>query len=137
MVAHSPERVIPGRVMIGRRDRRTVGGIDVAFGGGGRPSCIAPSWRGEILLTGRGTAEMVKLMRTPSGTSNIALANEFALVARGGGHNVWVDIKLANRHPRVNTISPPGVGGIARRGPPGSSSSASQRTAGSSATAGS
>lgn len=43
---------------------------------------------------------------------NIALANEFALVAESVGVNVWEAIDIANRHPRVNVLRPgPGVGG--------------------------
>jgi UDP-N-acetyl-D-mannosaminuronic acid dehydrogenase len=43
---------------------------------------------------------------------NIALANEFALIAENLGVNVWEAIDLANRHPRVNILKPgPGVGG--------------------------
>ena len=33
---------------------------------------------------------------------NIALANEFALVAEELGVDVWEAIELANRHPRVD-----------------------------------
>jgi UDP-N-acetyl-D-mannosaminuronate dehydrogenase len=53
---------------------------------------------------------------------NIALANEFALVAERVGIDVWEAITLANRHPRVQILQPgPGVGGIAPLSIPGSS----------------
>uniref|UniRef100_UPI0035B484C2 UDP binding domain-containing protein n=2 Tax=Sphingomonas TaxID=13687 RepID=UPI0035B484C2 len=43
---------------------------------------------------------------------NIAFANELSLVADRLGVDVWEVIRLANRHPRVNILSPgPGVGG--------------------------
>jgi UDP-N-acetyl-D-mannosaminuronic acid dehydrogenase len=43
---------------------------------------------------------------------NVALANEFALIAERIGVNVWEAIRLANHHPRVNVLKPgPGVGG--------------------------
>ena len=43
---------------------------------------------------------------------NIAFANELAKVAEDYGVNVWKVIELANKHPRVNILSPgPGVGG--------------------------
>jgi UDP-N-acetyl-D-mannosaminuronic acid dehydrogenase len=43
---------------------------------------------------------------------NIAMANEFAIIAEDAGVNVWEAIGLANRHPRVNILKPgPGVGG--------------------------
>ena len=67
---------------------------------------------GEIFLTDATTAEMVKLMENIYRDVNIALANEFALVAERIGINVWEAIELANRHPRVNILKPgPGVGG--------------------------
>jgi UDP-N-acetyl-D-mannosaminuronic acid dehydrogenase len=43
---------------------------------------------------------------------NVALANEFALIAERVGVDVWEAIRLANHHPRVNVLRPgPGVGG--------------------------
>jgi len=43
---------------------------------------------------------------------NIAFANELSIVADKMGLDVWEVIKLANRHPRVNILTPgPGVGG--------------------------
>jgi UDP-N-acetyl-D-mannosaminuronic acid dehydrogenase len=43
---------------------------------------------------------------------NVALANEFALIAERIGVDVWEAIRLANHHPRVNVLRPgPGVGG--------------------------
>ena len=45
---------------------------------------------------------------------NIALANEFAVIAERLGIDIFEAISLANRHPRVNFLRPgPGVGGIA------------------------
>ena len=43
---------------------------------------------------------------------NIALANEFAIIAERLGIDIFKAIGLANRHPRVNFLRPgPGVGG--------------------------
>jgi UDP-N-acetyl-D-mannosaminuronic acid dehydrogenase len=43
---------------------------------------------------------------------NVALANEFALIAERLGVDAWEAIRLANHHPRVNVLKPgPGVGG--------------------------
>jgi len=51
-------------------------------------------------------------MENTSRDVNIALANEFALVAEQVGINVWEAIELANHHPRVSILKPgPGVGG--------------------------
>jgi len=43
---------------------------------------------------------------------NIALANEFAVIAERLGIDIFEAIRLANRHPRVSFLKPgPGVGG--------------------------
>ena len=58
------------------------------------------------------TAEMVKVMENTFRDVNVALANEFALIAEHIGVDVWEAIRLANHHPRVNVLRPgPGVGG--------------------------
>jgi UDP-N-acetyl-D-mannosaminuronic acid dehydrogenase len=68
--------------------------------------------KSEIVLTDTTTAEMVKLMENTFRDVNIALANEFALIAEKLGVNVWEAIEIANRHPRVKILRPgPGVGG--------------------------
>lgn len=58
------------------------------------------------------TAEMIKLMENTYRDTNIALANELALVCESLGVDVMEAIKAANHHPRVNIHTPgPGVGG--------------------------
>jgi UDP-N-acetyl-D-mannosaminuronic acid dehydrogenase len=55
---------------------------------------------------------MTKLTENAFRDVNIAFANELSIVADGMGIDVWEVIRLANRHPRVNILSPgPGVGG--------------------------
>jgi UDP-N-acetyl-D-mannosaminuronic acid dehydrogenase len=55
---------------------------------------------------------MVKVMENTYRDVNIALANEFAMLADCIGVDVWEAIRLANNHPRVNVLRPgPGVGG--------------------------
>ena len=55
---------------------------------------------------------MVKLMENTYRDVNIAIANEFSRLADRFGVNIWEAIELANRHPRVDILSPgPGVGG--------------------------
>jgi UDP-N-acetyl-D-mannosaminuronic acid dehydrogenase len=55
---------------------------------------------------------MTKLVENAYRDVNIAFANELSLVADSMGLDVWEVIRLANRHPRVNILSPgPGVGG--------------------------
>jgi len=68
--------------------------------------------RGEIFLSTAKTAEMVKLIENAYRDVNIAFANEVANIAEAHGLDPWETIMLANRHPRVNILSPgPGVGG--------------------------
>jgi UDP-N-acetyl-D-mannosaminuronic acid dehydrogenase len=68
--------------------------------------------KGEIIATDATTAEMVKLMENTTRDVNIAIANEFARLSEKFGVDVWEAISLANRHPRINILSPgPGVGG--------------------------
>jgi len=67
---------------------------------------------GECLETTARAAEMTKLTENAFRDVNIAFANELSLVADQMGVDVWEVIRLANRHPRVNILSPgPGVGG--------------------------
>ena len=111
-VAHCPERVLPGRILeeLVRNDR-VIGGVDRASAEMAK-ALYASFVEGEIFLTYATTAELVKLMENTYRDVNIALANEFALVAERLGINVWEAIELANRHPRVNILKPgPGVGG--------------------------
>jgi UDP-N-acetyl-D-mannosaminuronic acid dehydrogenase len=111
-VAHCPERVLPGRIMIELvTNDRIVGGLtpeaaDLA------KSLYAVFCQGEILVTDAATAEMAKLVENSYRDVNIAFANELSVISDKLGINVWELIKLANHHPRVNILQPgPGVGG--------------------------
>ncbi len=111
-VAHCPERVLPGRILIELVENdRIVGGVNplatqkaVEF--------YESFVRGEVLSTDSRTAEMAKLTENSSRDVSIAFANELSLICDQEGINVWELISLANRHPRVNILTPgPGVGG--------------------------
>ncbi|WFU50074.1 UDP-N-acetyl-D-mannosamine dehydrogenase [Sinorhizobium terangae] len=111
-VAHCPERVLPGRIMIEIvTNDRVVGGLT--------PRCAekaASIYRlfaqGEILLTDAASAEMAKLVENAYRDVNIAFANELSLISESLHIDVWEVIRLANRHPRVSILNPgPGVGG--------------------------
>jgi UDP-N-acetyl-D-mannosaminuronic acid dehydrogenase len=111
-LAHCPERVLPGRILVElEQNDRLAGGLT--------PACAyaaAELYRsfvkGAIMRTDATTAEMVKVMENTYRDVNVALANEFALIAERIGVDVWEAIKLANHHPRVNVLRPgPGVGG--------------------------
>ena len=111
-IAHCPERVLPGSVLRELVDNdRIIGGIS--------PYCAEYAAalyrsfvRGEMHLTNARTAELAKLVENAYRDVNIAFANELSLVCDQLDVNVWDLIGLANRHPRVNILSPgPGVGG--------------------------
>src|SRR5664280_551230 len=111
-VAHCPERVLPGRIMIEMvTNDRVVGGIT--------PECARRAadlyqvfCQGEIALTDADSAEMSKLAENAYRDVNIAFANELSLIADRLHLDVWEVIEMANRHPRVDILKPgPGVGG--------------------------
>ncbi|WP_163276209.1 UDP-N-acetyl-D-mannosamine dehydrogenase [Cellulomonas iranensis] len=111
-VAHCPERVLPGRVMIELvTNDRIVGGL-TAEAAERAKALYAMFCQGEIMLTDAVTAEMAKLVENSYRDVNIAFANELSVIADKLGIDVWELIELANHHPRVNILQPgPGVGG--------------------------
>ncbi len=111
-VAHCPERVLPGRILLELVENdRLAGGITTRCAD--RAAELYGAFvKGEIMRTDATTAEMVKVMENTYRDVNVALANEFALIAEHVGVDVWRAIELANHHPRVNVLRPgPGVGG--------------------------
>ncbi len=111
-VAYCPERVLPGKVLRELVDNdRIMGGVTP-----GDADRAADLYRifvqGECFLTDSRTAEMSKITENAYRDSNIAFANELSMISDEIKINVWELIELANRHPRVNILSPgPGVGG--------------------------
>lgn len=112
LVAHCPERVMPGQILkeLVSNDR-IIGGIDQVS-----REKTAEFYKtfvsGQVLVTDARTAEMAKLTENSFRDVNIAFANELSLICDRLGINVWELIELANRHPRVNILQPgPGVGG--------------------------
>ncbi|MCJ2186958.1 UDP-N-acetyl-D-mannosamine dehydrogenase [Novosphingobium beihaiensis] len=111
-IAYCPERVLPGRILeeLTNNDR-SIGGVT--------PRCARKALafykrfvRGECVTTDARSAEMTKLVENAYRDVNIAFANELSIVSDKMGLDVWEVIRLANRHPRVNILSPgPGVGG--------------------------
>jgi len=112
LLCYSPERVLPGQILHELiENARVVGGVTPESAKAGR-DLYAMFVKGEIIETDATTAEMVKLMENTTRDVNIAIANEFSRLAEKFGVDVWEAIRLANRHPRVNILSPgPGVGG--------------------------
>ncbi len=111
-VAHSPERVLPGQVLIElTRNDRVVGGI-TSHCAERAAALYKLAVEGQCLLTTARTAELVKLAENAYRDVSIAFANELANVSDTLDINPWEAIRLANHHPRVNILNPgPGVGG--------------------------
>ena len=111
-VAHSPERVLPGRILLELvQNDRVIGGVSRKCA-----ERAAALYRifvsGECHLTSARTAELVKLAENSYRDVNIAFANELSMVCKRLDIDVWDVIELANRHPRVAILQPgPGVGG--------------------------
>ncbi|MBB3142609.1 UDP-N-acetyl-D-mannosamine dehydrogenase [Halomonas organivorans] len=111
-IAHCPERVLPGHVVreLVENDR-VIGGMT--------PKCAEAACelykivvQGECIATTARTAEMAKLTENSFRDVNIAFANELSTICHELDINVWELISLANRHPRVNILTPgAGVGG--------------------------
>jgi len=112
MLAYSPERVLPGKILRELVDNaRVIGGIDQASAEAGR-DLYRKIVKGDIVLTDATTAELVKLMENTSRDINIAIANEFSRLAQMFNVDIWEAIEIANLHPRVEIFSPGlGVGG--------------------------
>ncbi|NKX55362.1 UDP-N-acetyl-D-mannosamine dehydrogenase [Arthrobacter mobilis] len=111
-LAHSPERVLPGRIMIEIvTNDRVVGGLTPEASRMAK-ELYEVICQGEIHVTDAKTAEMTKLAENSFRDLNIAFANQLALMCGQLGVDVWRLIELANRHPRVDILKPgPGVGG--------------------------
>lgn len=111
-LCYSPERVLPGQILRELTENaRVVGGFTPDSAKAGH-DLYRTFVKGEIIETDTTTAEMVKLMENTTRDINIAVANEFSRLAEHFGVDIWEAIGLANRHPRINILSPgPGVGG--------------------------
>jgi UDP-N-acetyl-D-mannosaminuronic acid dehydrogenase len=111
-VAHCPERVLPGRILIELvQNDRIVGGINNAS-----TEAASNFYRefvsGNVLQTNARTAELSKLTENSFRDVNIAFANELSIICEQEDIDTWELISLANRHPRVDILQPgPGVGG--------------------------
>lgn len=111
-IAHCPERVLPGRIMIEMvTNDRVIGGITLRCAERAA-SLYRVFAQGKILTTDAASAEMAKLVENAYRDVNIAFANELSLISERLHLDVWEVIRLANHHPRVNVLTPgPGVGG--------------------------
>jgi len=111
-LAHAPERIIPGNMIHELiYNSRTIG-TDEPFIAEKIKTLYSTFCKGEITLTDIRTAEMTKVIENTYRDVNIAFANELAKICRRDNMDVYEIIRIANKHPRVNILSPgPGVGG--------------------------
>ena len=111
-LVHAPERIIPGNMVYELlHNSRTIGADDKAIGEKVK-ELYASFCQGEIVVTDIRTAEMTKVVENTFRDINIAFANELVKICRSDNMDVYEIIRIANKHPRVNILSPgPGVGG--------------------------
>lgn len=112
MLAHCPERILPGNIMAEAVfNARVVGGIDERS----TQQALALFGRfvkGKLIATNDRTAEFVKLIENAYRDVNVAFANQVALLCDELKIETEAAIALANEHPRVQILNPGiGVGG--------------------------
>lgn len=111
-LAHAPERIIPGSMIYELEHNSRTIGVDDPDTGKMLKELYGSFCKGEIVLTDIRSAEMSKVVENTYRDINIAFANELAKICRSDDMDVYEIIRLANRHPRVNILTPgPGVGG--------------------------
>ncbi|MDH5672680.1 MAG: nucleotide sugar dehydrogenase [Myxococcales bacterium] len=111
-LAYVSEKAIPGKTLHEMvHNDRIIGADDPAIAA--RVIDLYQGFvRGQLVTTTSATAEAAKLFENTYRDVNIALANELSELAEHHGIDVHETIALANRHPRVQLLSPgPGVGG--------------------------
>jgi len=112
LFAYCPERILPGNTIEElKTNSRSIGGktVEAALRAKElyKTFCV-----GELVLTNDKTAEMTKLVENSFRDVNIAFANELSIICDKQGIDVHEVIELANRHPRVEILTPAtGVGG--------------------------
>lgn len=111
-LVHAPERIIPGNMVYElENNSRTIGADNKEVG------TIVKEWyssfcKGDIVVTDIKTAELSKVVENTFRDINIAFANELSRICRKEDMDVYELIRIANKHPRVNILTPgPGVGG--------------------------
>ena len=111
-LVHAPERIIPGNMVYELINNSRTIGADSPVIGEKIKKVYASFCKGEIIVTDIRTAEMTKVVENTYRDINIAFANELTKICRSDDMDVQEIIRIANKHPRVNILSPgPGVGG--------------------------
>lgn len=113
MSVHCPERVLPGKILYElEHNDRIIGSERIEAAELTKTIYDAMVKEGTCYITDDITAEMCKLVENTYRDVNIAFANELSIICDKLGINVFELIKLANKHPRVNILTPgAGVGG--------------------------
>lgn len=111
--AHCPERVLPGKILQELiHNDRIIGAQDEASAKKAKELYEIFLQDGKVYTTDDVTAEMCKLVENSFRDVNIAFANELSVYCDRLGIDVGELITLANKHPRVQILSPGiGVGG--------------------------
>ncbi|MCI9108015.1 MAG: nucleotide sugar dehydrogenase [Lachnospiraceae bacterium] len=111
-LGHAPERIIPGAMLYELEHNARTIGTDDRETGEELKKIYGSFCKGEIVLTDIRSAEMSKVVENTFRDINIAFANELAKICHFDNMDVYEIIRIANKHPRVNILSPgPGVGG--------------------------
>lgn len=113
MSVHCPERVLPGKILYElEHNDRIIGAERREAGEYTKLIYDSMVKEGTCYITDDITAEMCKLVENTFRDVNIAFANELSVICDKLGIDVFELIKLANKHPRVNILTPgAGVGG--------------------------
>jgi UDP-N-acetyl-D-mannosaminuronic acid dehydrogenase len=111
-LVHAPERIIPGNMVYELKHNSRTIGADSQEIATRIKELYGTFCQSEIVTTDIRTAEMTKVVENTFRDINIAYANELTKICRREGMDVYEIIRIANKHPRVNILSPgPGVGG--------------------------
>lgn len=111
-LVHAPERIIPGKMVYELEHNSRTIGADSREVGEKVKSWYETFCKNEIVVTDIKIAEMSKVVENTFRDINIAFANELAKMCDREGMDVYELIRIANKHPRVNILTPgPGVGG--------------------------
>lgn len=113
MVVHCPERVLPGKILYELENNdRIIGAKNIEVAKYTRELYKTIVKSGKCYITDDITAEMCKLVENTFRDINIAFANELSIICDKLEIDVFKLIELANKHPRVNILTPGvGVGG--------------------------
>lgn len=113
MSVHCPERVLPGKILYElEHNDRIIGAERYEAAEVAKKIYDTMVKEGTCFITDDVTAEMCKLVENTFRDVNIAFANELSVICDKLNIDVFELIGLANKHPRVNILTPgAGVGG--------------------------